>query len=193
MQKKSFLTPLGLVRQYDSPNPYCSPSIIIQGNFHLSKHPREWFDRFFKQFRYHNESLDHIFQNVRTWFCDYESKYLTHKRMFKFRTKYSKLFQILKTTYKWSRMFCWTLCIINRTTTGCPNKHGNSVTNSISSLWIILWFSIVIPTEKAVICKIFVCYVYNLFVYVLTAYGCTYNYTCRVNLSVFIVNLAETL
>jgi len=47
--KKSFLTPLGLVRQYDSPNPYCSPSIIIQGNFHLSKHPRERFDRFFDQ------------------------------------------------------------------------------------------------------------------------------------------------
>ena len=47
MQKKSFLTPLGLVRQYDSPNPYCSPSIIIQGNFHLSKHPRDRFDRFF--------------------------------------------------------------------------------------------------------------------------------------------------
>ena len=30
----------------------------------------------------------------------------------------------------------------------------------------------VIPIEKAVICKRFVCYVYNLFVYVLTAYGC---------------------
>ena len=30
-----------------------------------------------------------------------------------------------------------------------------------------------IPTEKAVIRKIFVCYVYNLLVYVLTAYGCT--------------------
>ena len=57
--------------------------------------------------------------------------------------------------------------------TGCPNKHGNSVTNSISSSQNILWFSIVIPTEKAVIRKIFVCYVYNLFVYVLTAYGCT--------------------
>ena len=57
--------------------------------------------------------------------------------------------------------------------TGCPNKHGNSVTNSISSLWIILWFSIVIPIEKAVICKSFVCYVHILFVYVLTAYGCT--------------------
>ena len=45
--KISFLTPLGLVRQYDSPNPYCSPSTIIQGNFHFSKHPRERFDRFF--------------------------------------------------------------------------------------------------------------------------------------------------
>ena len=52
--------------------------------------------------------------------------------------------------------------------TGCPKNHGNSVTNSISSLWIILWFSIVIPTEKAVICKSFVCYVSILFVYVLT-------------------------
>ena len=30
-----------------------------------------------------------------------------------------------------------------------------------------------IPTEKAVIRKIFVWYVYNFFVYVLTAYGCT--------------------
>ena len=47
MQKKN-LTPPGLVRQYDSPNPYCSPSITIQGNFHLSKHPRERFDRFFR-------------------------------------------------------------------------------------------------------------------------------------------------
>ena len=57
--------------------------------------------------------------------------------------------------------------------TGCPNKHGNSVTNSIYSFKIILKFNLVIPTEKAVIHKIFVCYVYNLFVYVLTAYGCT--------------------
>ena len=30
--------------------------------------------------------------------------------------------------------------------TGCPKKHGNSVTNSISSL---LWFSIVIPNSKS--------------------------------------------
>ena len=30
--------------------------------------------------------------------------------------------------------------------TGCPNKHGNSVTNSISSL---LWISIVIPDFKS--------------------------------------------
>ena len=57
--------------------------------------------------------------------------------------------------------------------TGCPNKHGNSMSNSISSFQIILCFSIVIPTEKAVIGKSFVCYVYILFVYVLTATGCT--------------------
>ena len=57
--------------------------------------------------------------------------------------------------------------------TGCPKKHGNSVTNSRSPFQIILWFSIVIPTENAVICKSFVCYVYILFVYVLTATGCT--------------------
>jgi len=57
--------------------------------------------------------------------------------------------------------------------TGCPNKHGNSVTNSMSSFQIILWFSLVIPTEKAVIRKSFVCYVHILFVYVLTAYDCT--------------------
>jgi len=48
MQKKSFLTPLGLVRQYNSPKPYFSPSIIIKGNFHLSKHLRERFYRFFQ-------------------------------------------------------------------------------------------------------------------------------------------------
>ena len=59
--------------------------------------------------------------------------------------------------------------------TGCPKKHGNSVPNSISSFQIILWFSILIPTEKAVICKSFVCYVYILFVYVLTATGCIRN------------------
>ena len=46
--KKIFLTPLDLVRKYNSPKPYCSPSIIIQENFHLSKHPRERFDRFFE-------------------------------------------------------------------------------------------------------------------------------------------------
>ena len=51
MQKKSFLTPLGFVRQYNSPKPYCSPSVIIQGNFHLYKHPNERFDRFFTTFR----------------------------------------------------------------------------------------------------------------------------------------------
>ena len=45
--KKIFLTPLDLVRKYNSPNPYC-PSIIIQGNFHPSKHPRERFYRFFE-------------------------------------------------------------------------------------------------------------------------------------------------
>ena len=31
-------------------------------------------------------------------------------------------------------------------TTGCPKKHGNSVTNSLSSL---LWISIVIPNFKS--------------------------------------------
>ena len=50
--KKIFLTHLGLVRQYNSPKPHCSPSIIIQGNLHLSKHPRERFYRFFKFLRF---------------------------------------------------------------------------------------------------------------------------------------------
>ena len=73
------------------------------------------------------------------------------------------------------------------------------MTNSISSFQIILRFSMVIPTEKAVICKSFVCCVHILFVYVLTAYGLVLNktknlqYTNRVNLSVFTVHLAETL
>ena len=78
------------------------------------------------------------------------------------------------------------------------NKHGNSVTNSKLSFQIILKFSIVIPTEKVVIRKIFVCYVYNLFVYVLTATVVLsktrkLQYTNRVNLSVFTVHPAETL
>ena len=83
--------------------------------------------------------------------------------------------------------------------TGCPNKHGNSVTNSISSFQMILWFRIVIPTEIAVICKSFVCYVHILFVYFLTAYTVVLSktrkllYTNRVNLSVFTFHLAETL
>ena len=35
MQKKLFLTPLGFVRQYNLPKPYCSPSIIKTGKFFL--------------------------------------------------------------------------------------------------------------------------------------------------------------
>ena len=58
IQKKSFLTPLGFVRQYNSPKPYCSRSIIIQGNFHLSKHPNEWFDRFFTRTKRENIEKD---------------------------------------------------------------------------------------------------------------------------------------
>ena len=57
-------------------------------------------------------------------------------------------------------------------------------------------FDIVISTEKAVICKSFVLYVYNLFVYVLTAYGCKTRkmlYTNIVYWSVSTVHLAETL
>ena len=74
--------------------------------------------------------------------------------------------------------------------TGCPNKHGNSVTNLISSFWIINWFSKVIPTEKAVICKIFVCYVHILFVMfwlhtVVLSKTRKLQFTNRVNLSVF--------
>ena len=70
--------------------------------------------------------------------------------------------------------FCWEyfmfyIFILFMHYTGCPKKHGNSVTNSISSFQIILWFSIVIPTEKAVICKSFDCYFHILFVY----YDCT--------------------
>ena len=37
----------GIFTEPSNPRAYCSPSIIIQGNFHLSKHPNEWFDRFF--------------------------------------------------------------------------------------------------------------------------------------------------
>ena len=89
--------------------------------------------------------------------------------------------------------------ILSLKSTGCPKKHGNSVTNSISSFQIILWFSIVIPTEKAVICKSFVCYVHIcLFMFwlqhtVVLSKTRKLQYTNRVNLSVFTVHLAETL
>ena len=55
------------------------------------------------------------------------------------------------------------------------------------------------PTEKAVICKSFVCYVHILFVYVLTVFTVVLSktrklqYTNRVNLYVFTIYLAETL
>ena len=66
MQKKSFLTPLGLVRQYNSPKPNCSPSIIIQGNFHLSKQPNERFDRFFT-FSYFPFTITSLIKFKITW------------------------------------------------------------------------------------------------------------------------------
>ena len=91
----------------------------------------------------------------------------------------------------------------NNFNTGCPNKHGNSVTASISSFQIILWFSIVIPTEKAVICKSFVCYV-QCSHFVCLCFDCIrlysvlsktrkLQYTNRVNLSVFTVHLADII
>ena len=40
----------------------------------------------------------------------------------------------------------WSLSHARDICTGCPKKHGNSVTNSISSL---LWISIVIPNFKS--------------------------------------------
>ena len=55
----------------------------------------------------------------------------------------------------------WILVFLNLFISSTYNKHGNSVTNSISSFWIILWFNTVIPTEKAVIHKMFVCYVHR--------------------------------
>ena len=60
----SFLTPLGLVRQYNSPKPYCSPSIIIQGIFHLSKHLNERFDRFFRKFLSSNEIQKYFWTEI---------------------------------------------------------------------------------------------------------------------------------
>jgi len=55
-----------------------------------------------------------------------------------------------------------------------------------------------IPGEKAVICKSFVCYVHILFVYfrlhtVVLSKTRKLQYTNRVNLSVFTVHLVETL
>ena len=63
MPKKSFLTPLGFVRQNNSPKPYyCSPSIIIKGNFHLSKHLRERFYRFFQTIN--NDMMKYIVKTL---------------------------------------------------------------------------------------------------------------------------------
>ena len=104
--------------------------------------------------------------------------------------------------YNWTTevwFWWWFLLTHYSKTTGCPKKHGNSVTNSISSFQIILWFSIVLPTEKVVICISFVCYVHtlNLFMFwlhtVVLGKTRTFQYTNRVNLSVFTVHLTETL
>ena len=64
--KKIFLIPLGLVRQHNSPKPYCSPSIIIQGNFHLSKHPRERFYRFYKNGANNQDNVLLLFKGENT-------------------------------------------------------------------------------------------------------------------------------
>ena len=81
--------------------------------------------------------------------------------------------------------------------TGCPNKHGelsddvNIVFNNNS----LIQYG-VIPSKKAVIRKIFIFYVYNLFVYVLTVYGCTCKTRENCNnclSSLFILQTAETL
>ena len=78
---------------------------------------------------------------------------------------------------------------IHTLSTGCPNKHGNSVTKSISSFQIILWFSIVIPTEKAIICKSFVCYMFTFCLFMFWLHTVVLSktrklqYTNRVNLS----------
>ena len=49
------------------------------------------------------------------------------------------------TFQKWKFLNNVYIVVVLLTYTGCPNKHGNSVTNSISSL---LWISIVIPNLK---------------------------------------------
>jgi len=64
--QKIFLIPLGLVRQHNSPKPYCSPSIIIQGNFHLSKHPRERFYRFYKNGANNQDNVLLLFKGENT-------------------------------------------------------------------------------------------------------------------------------
>ena len=47
--------------------------------------------------------------------------------------------------YTYPFFSCWVNALLLHFS-GCPNKHGNSVTNSISSL---LWISIVIPNFKS--------------------------------------------
>ena len=87
---------------------------------------------------------------------------------------------------------------VSSITTRCSNKHRNSVTNSISSFQIILWFSMVIPTEKAVICKsLSAMFKFCLLMFWLNTIVLSktkkLQYTNRVNLSVFTVHLAENL
>ena len=77
------------------------------------------------------------------------------------------------TNYYYNYLFEKILCFILQCI-GCPNKHRNSMTNSKSSFEIILRTSIVIPTEKAVIRKIFVCYVYS---FICLCFDCTQLYS----------------
>ena len=74
------------------------------------------------------------------------------------------IYIVTGTIVNWICHFIWNYYFRLSKHTERPNKHENSVTNS--SHKIILWFSKVIHTEKALIRMNLVCYVYNFFVFV---------------------------
>ena len=56
------------------------------------------------------------------------------------------MFTLIQVTYNFTALHVWISTWYLASDTGCPNKHGNSVTNSI---WSLLWISVVIPNFKS--------------------------------------------
>ena len=94
-----------------------------------------------------------VLTSFRFWFISNKSTYSTIPPcVICFRPKYWRHFFLIfyvcaPTRYRHDWYFLYAhLLVIGMFDTGCPNKHGNSVTNLILSL---LWISIVIPNFKS--------------------------------------------